>query len=387
MKATDYNAALVAVGATHGDPLRLKALLPWLARDSHPYHIATTWLESTSLSPEFLASLCMLPSEAASFLAVAQEQDSDTRWHAAMMMVVRSYLLGEIADATSNVRSAMNVTMAVEALSHLVPPDVTLSRTETYNIHDLLTTALAENEPINLGKIADDLGLYAEAGNFITIGARPAIGKTALGLRIALERAHMDLRTHMLSFEMSPRQLGVRIASVVLGRPLELINDSDLLKVSRDPEVISASKYLFTHTISGGLDKITSDIMPHVQPGDVVIIDHLHMMRVPQRKSLPEELGHLTSSLKALALEKEIVLLVLAQLGRGSDQAPMLSDLRWSGSIETDSDAVLLLHSDGEHTIANLAKNRQGRVCSVTLPREWQFLDRSRIHARSQFAS
>jgi replicative DNA helicase len=112
-----------------------------------------------------------------------------------------------------------------------------------------------------------------------------------------------------------------------------------------------------------------------------VIVDYLQLMSSPKRvENRQQEVSDLSRSLKLLAKELEVPVVALSQLNRGpeqrTDKKPMLSDLRESGSIEQDSDVVILLHREdvyerespraGEADLI-VAKHRNGPVATVTV--------------------
>jgi replicative DNA helicase len=112
-----------------------------------------------------------------------------------------------------------------------------------------------------------------------------------------------------------------------------------------------------------------------------VIVDYLQLMSSPKRvENRQQEVSELSRSLKLLAKELELPVVALSQLNRGSEQRtdkrPMLSDLRESGSIEQDSDVVILLHREDQYEKESprageadliVAKHRNGPTATVTV--------------------
>jgi len=112
-----------------------------------------------------------------------------------------------------------------------------------------------------------------------------------------------------------------------------------------------------------------------------VIIDYLQLMSSPRRvENRQQEVSEMSRSLKLLAKELDVPVVALSQLNRGpeqrTDKRPLLSDLRESGSIEQDSDVVILLHREdfyekesvraGEADLI-VAKHRNGPTATVTV--------------------
>ena len=107
---------------------------------------------------------------------------------------------------------------------------------------------------------------------------------------------------------------------------------------------------------------------------DLVAVDYLQLLDAGRKTSnRVEAVGDITRSMKLLACELGVPILTASQLNRASERndAPHLSDLRESGSIEQDADAVLLLHApNGKEQKARelaIAKNRQGRCGGIQL--------------------
>jgi replicative DNA helicase len=113
----------------------------------------------------------------------------------------------------------------------------------------------------------------------------------------------------------------------------------------------------------------------------LVIIDYLQLMSSPRRvENRQQEVSEMSRSLKLLAKELDVPVIAVSQLNRGpeqrNDKRPLLSDLRESGSIEQDSDVVILLHREdayerespraGEADLI-VAKHRNGPTATVTV--------------------
>ena len=108
----------------------------------------------------------------------------------------------------------------------------------------------------------------------------------------------------------------------------------------------------------------------------LLVIDYLQLLTCPGHEVRAVEVGAVSRSLKQLALREDLPVLALSQLNRGMEQQnrePRLSDLRESGSIEQDADAVLLMHrpdatdEEAEEVQVALRKNRNGPHAEVTL--------------------
>jgi replicative DNA helicase len=142
-------------------------------------------------------------------------------------------------------------------------------------------------------------------------------------------------------------------------------------------------KIIFNDKSSITMPEVRAEIRTMVREFNLsgVIVDYLQLMNTGRRgENRQQEVAELSRNLKTLAMELKIPIIALSQLNRNSenraDGRPMMADLRESGAIEQDADAVLLLHRDREEQDApnlpsvlevNIAKSRQGPQGFVTL--------------------
>jgi len=193
-----------------------------------------------------------------------------------------------------------------------------------------------------------------QGGDLVLLAARPSVGKTALALGIAARVAKRGFSVSFFSLEMSADQVVQRLISAESG-----ISSSALRQAKLQDEQYP----LLVETIDGltHLPLFVED-SPILTPAllrsrlllqrpDLAIVDYLQLMR-PDRpaKDLYHAITAISQALKAIARELNLPLLVLSQLSRAveqrADKRPLLSDLRDSGAIEQDADAVLFLYRD-----------------------------------------
>jgi replicative DNA helicase len=233
----------------------------------------------------------------------------------------------------------------------------------------------------------DSLVTGLKAGDMYVLAARPSIGKTAVALAIAHYLSLHDGRpVAFASLEMTREQLGLRLLANQAGVNMQRITEGTLTPgeqraVSaagddlRDvPLLIDDDRVV---TMTGLAARLRRLRMSHGI--ELAIVDYLQLLTAPGCESRFQEVSTISRELKRLAGELEIPVLVLSQLNRlaegRSDHRPMLSDLRESGQIEQDADAVLLLHRPGHYSqgidqslleiIA--AKNRNGPTGTAKL--------------------
>lgn len=215
----------------------------------------------------------------------------------------------------------------------------------------------------------DDLTGGFEPNQFIVIGGRPAMGKTAIGVDIAWNIASKQNNQHkpvfFFSLEMDRRQLARRLTTRLSGvegsrlkTPKFMTNDN-WIQVSMAMETSEESKlYICDHSQMDMFD-ITGSIRRLIartgeRPG-AIFVDHIHILAGTEEDAKDEQskISKASRLLKNLSSDSTgfgCPVFGLAQLNRGvesrQNKRPMLSDLRASGSLEQDADFVFLLYRD-----------------------------------------
>jgi replicative DNA helicase len=215
--------------------------------------------------------------------------------------------------------------------------------------------------------VLDKLLGQLRPGQFIVCAARPGMGKTALAISYALGATRRGHGALFVSLEMSGSELGARMAANrIFGDaqqtdvPFSCINagrmhQSQREKVGRAATDIDALPLTIADTGSltiGRLDRLVRRQKRRFEARgaklELVIVDYLQLLRTDQpMRSNYEAVSEISRTLKAIAKQNGVALVALAQLSREvekrSDKRPILADLRDSGQIEQDADAVLFL--------------------------------------------
>lgn len=210
-----------------------------------------------------------------------------------------------------------------------------------------------------------------QPSQLILLAARPAMGKTALGLTMAWNAAREGKSVAFFSLEMSVLQLNYRLLSMVSMIDLEQvmngrIKDDEWELLFRATKEI-ANKDLYVDETPGiTLSEMRSKLKRlKAEVGvDLVVIDYLQLMQADSRQeNRQNEIASISRGLKTLSKELNCPILSLAQLSREADKRadhkPILSDLRESGAIEQDADVVMLLYREDyydEEDNPNIAK-------------------------------
>ena len=185
-------------------------------------------------------------------------------------------------------------------------------------------------------------------GSLVTVAGRTGSGKSSFALQAAKHLAASGARTLYVSLEMSARQLAARIIASESGlRQKDLlrrkITDWDAVNGALDIAAGFGKKLLFGtegHTVAE-----IKNLIATAEP-KAVFVDGVNLMRGPG-ESARIVLQNITRELKQIALENDIVIFILAQLNReaAKETVPSLANLKESGSVEEDSDVVILLSS------------------------------------------
>jgi replicative DNA helicase len=225
-------------------------------------------------------------------------------------------------------------------------------------------------------------------GALYIIGARPGVGKTIVGLQIAWELSKIG-PVSFHSLEMGRNELYNRIiaseAQVYIGNIEKgTLKEHDWLKIANVRQKIQ-SHQLAIHDKSGqNLLQIRALANSVKGTGDLkaIVVDYLGLIQDTEKsRKRYEMITDISIGLKNLARDLNVPVIALAQLNRGPEQRkdaePDLADLRDSGGIEQDADAVILLHRvsiaedqyDWQKSwmVMKVAKNRHGALGQVGL--------------------
>jgi len=189
--------------------------------------------------------------------------------------------------------------------------------------------------------------------DLIVLGARPGMGKTALGLVVAANVAKAGVPVGFFSLEMSGEQLNYRLLADAASVDQTLIsrgryNEEQWQIVNDAAQGIRALSLHIDDTPGLSITQIRSRArrMKRRHGVGLIVVDHMQLIRA-KAENRTQEITKISGDLKVLAKELDIPVVALCQLSRQveqrEDKRPNLSDLRESGSIEQDADIVLFL--------------------------------------------
>lgn len=279
----------------------------------------------------------------------------------------------------------------------------------TMDIGQALQAAIARAKGLTDGSISrtglltgfpdlDAITHGLQPGQLVLVAARPGLGKSVFALDLARHAAvQHNVPVYFVSLEMSPEEIGQRMAAASASVPLDRITGGQLtasditalnaafLEVGAAPLVIETQSSLTTADIHARAATLA------VRPEGLglIVVDYLGLLRHQQEARVENRqvmIADISRDLKLLAKELGVPVIALSQLNRGvelrADKKPLLADLRDSGALEQDADLVLLLHREdayqsdspraGEVDVL-VAKHRQGRLGTVTLVNQYHY--------------
>lgn len=260
---------------------------------------------------------------------------------------------------------------------------------ETIDMLEKLYQRSDQLSGVNTGfKDLNDITNGLQRSDLIIVAGRPAMGKTAFSLNIAMNASYLDKHSvAFFSLEMSSHQLAQRLLSAQAGV------DSGKLRAGR----FTMEEWQKLSAAAGTLNdmKFFIDDTPAINPLelrakcrrlkrehglDLIFVDYLQLMGSTKGDNREQQISDISRSLKALAKELDVPIIALSQLNRSveqrQDKRPLVSDLRESGAIEQDADIIVFLYRDEvynqntpEPGVAEviIAKHRNGPTGTVKL--------------------
>lgn len=233
----------------------------------------------------------------------------------------------------------------------------------------------------DMGKL--DLHFAMGPNQITAIGARPAVGKTALALNMAMNIARQGHAVMFITLEMSAQELAARISSALTGIDSERITRNEVNEDEREriakaaayhgawiPRIIIEDRATMTAGQAFGIFQKAV----RKYGCKVAILDYLQLV-TSSEDGRYEKMTAVSIALKQAAKATGIRLIELSQLKRrdGADTDPVMADLRESGQIEADCDTIILLGRNAddpqrrEVLTAKVVKNKKGPIGNVEL--------------------
>lgn len=228
------------------------------------------------------------------------------------------------------------------------------------------------------------LGGY-NRGDLIVLAGRPGMGKTALALTLTKAFAEVGGKALLLSLEMSNEQLAKRYISLIGNIANWKIRNGSLkeheITYLCDIANNQTTQFFIDDDADCTIQQIKSKAKIHKSRHglELLVIDYLQLVK-GTKQNREQEIAEISRTLKLMAKELQITVIVLAQLSRKceerADKRPMLSDIRESGSVEQDADVIMFpfrpaYYEQGdkppiEESELIIAKNRHGESVTIS---------------------
>ena len=240
-----------------------------------------------------------------------------------------------------------------------------------------------EIKPLHIGfdKLDELLG-GLEGGDMIVIGARPAVGKSALVTQITSNLAKQGKRIGFYNLEMQNKQVYERfvvsesgIGLTRLRRAIRFLGDEEQRFNDANKTLEKAENIVITSAGSRTVGEIKAE-SKHMDY-DIIIIDYLQLLKADTtyRGNRAAEVGEISRAIKSLAMELNIPIIALSQLNRASEgretKEPTMAELREAGNIEQDASVIMLMwnldENDRTKKGLKIDKNRQGECGKIVM--------------------
>ena len=221
----------------------------------------------------------------------------------------------------------------------------------------------------------DQLTSGFQPSDLVIIAARPSMGKTSLVLNIA---QYVGVKTGktvgVFSLEMSKEQLFLRMLTTEARIDAHkfrggFLSESDYERLSHSLGVLAEAKVFIDDTAAIGVLEMRAKARRLMAEHglDLLVVDYIQLMQGRGRfENRTQELASISRSLKGLAKELNVPILMLSQLSRApesrSDHRPQLSDLRESGALEQDADVVIFIFREDQYGATPENENLAERI-------------------------
>ncbi len=205
----------------------------------------------------------------------------------------------------------------------------------------------------------DKMTAGLQGGDLVIIAGRPSMGKTTLAVNIAENAAIGNkVPTAIYSMEMPSQQLAFRMISSLGRVDMKHLRtgqfpDEDWSRINTAVQLMSDAPIFIDDTAGLSPTEIRARArrLQREHGLGLIVVDYLQLMQVPgNTENRATEISEISRSLKALAKELNLPIIVLSQLNRGveqrTDKRPVMSDLRESGAIEQDADLIVFIYRE-----------------------------------------
>lgn len=306
--------------------------------------------------------------------------------------VDKSTDLGALIDQAQSKMNSMGLDYKTSSIHNAADIDQAI-------IDDIESRNSIENDYIESGFSGLDRIIKGfKKSNFVIVGARPNVGKTAFALNIANNLCKQGISVGFFSIEVSSKSLMIRCMAINSCVEYDKIRNNKFMNENERQKCFQAHsktknfKMFINDTYGIRIHELKAEArkMKKNYGVDIIFIDYIGLITVEHRNTPRfEQVAFLSKNLRELARELDIPIIALSQLNRDAEgRVPNLANLRESGALEQDSDIVIFLHREDEEQQDNdeevrkvkviVAKNRHGAIGIATIgfePKYTKFMD------------
>lgn len=219
---------------------------------------------------------------------------------------------------------------------------------------------------------------------YYVVAARTSMGKTALALNLALNAAKAGTAVAIFTVEMSRHSLMKRLIACEAEINTEKLDTGNLTEAEMDryaaaARKLSALKIGIQDKTERSFDrvKIACEVLKRKGELGMVVIDYIQQFKLENERhgSSYERVTRVSAEIQALAEKLEVPFVVVAQMNReaAKDEEPGIHQIKESGAIEQDADAIMILYRKGDQPWLAVAKNRHGRIGAFPIQTDFAF--------------
>ena len=359
--AVDDVAEIVAADDFHDVPAKdsFTAILK-LQRKGQPVDLVSVYIELTEMGSQVTSTMLSQMTSAAPIASVVNvARKVKAMSNRRSIMQASTELFSQAADLTTDVMAAAND--AARVVDHVLSGRASAGRQNLRDIvAGMVAKAMTGEKVRTIPTPFRDLNFITgglHSGEMITLAGRPGTGKTALALNVASSAMFAGNRVGIFSLEMSQESLAERLCAATMSINAQAFrtrnfNHGELLLIQEFQNYADTmpAKIFDSPRVDPDLIRAECRKWKRQEGLDLVVIDYLQLIQSTNTKreqNREREVAEISRSIKQLAIELDLPIILLAQLNRSvetrEDKSPRLSDLRESGSIEQDSDMVWFL--------------------------------------------
>lgn len=274
---------------------------------------------------------------------------------------LRRTMLGAIEDAAQSIKTNPSIYQSLQPLEIAMHKAAEQAGTPLPEPKDSWLSTVSFIEKTRNGELKvqetkfnalDDIIGGLQNGCLYVLAGATGMGKTALGLNIS-ENVSQDGAVLYFSIEMSEQQLMKRRASAATGIPVNKQNTAINLTDDEMRKLAAWSPNQNLRVVDTGHDlaavsNMAKKFIRKFPDSRLIVIDYLQLLNGNPKLQKVHQIEEITKALKQLAIKINLPIILLSQLSRGvsgrEDKRPVLSDLRDSGAIEQDADAVFFVY-------------------------------------------